>query len=38
LPLPKSTHEERIIENSQLDFTISPEDVEKLTAVEDVRK
>lgn len=37
LPLPKSTHEERIIENSQLDFTISPEDVEKLNAVEDVR-
>lgn len=38
LPLPKSTHEERIIENSQLDFTISPEDVEKLNAVKDVRK
>lgn len=37
LPLPKSTNEERIIENSQLDFTISPEDVQKLDAFEDVR-
>ncbi|TWT06455.1 aldo/keto reductase [Planococcus sp. CPCC 101016] len=37
LPLPKSTNEERIIENSQLDFIISPEDVQKLDAFEDVR-
>lgn len=38
LPLPKSTHEERIIENSQLDFHISDEDMKKLNAIEDVRK
>lgn len=38
LPLPKSTHEERIIENMQLDFTISPDDLKKLDAIEDVRK
>ena len=37
LPLPKSTNEARIIENSQLDFSISPEDVQKLDAFEDVR-
>ena len=37
LPLPKSTHEERIIENSKLDFKITPEDVKKLDAIEDVR-
>ena len=37
LPLPKSTHESRIIENSQLDFTLSPEDVKKLDAMKDVR-
>ena len=37
LPLPKSTNEERIIENSQLAFTISPEDLQKLDAFEDVR-
>lgn len=30
LPLPKSTHEEYIVENSQLDFAISPEDMEYL--------
>lgn len=38
LPLPKSTHESRIIENRQLDFTISPEDVEILDAIKDVRE
>ena len=37
LPLPKSTHEARIIENAQLDFTISPEDVAVLDAMKDVR-
>lgn len=37
LPLPKSTNESRIIENSQVDFTISPEDLQKLNAMEDVR-
>ncbi|MDE4084455.1 aldo/keto reductase [Planococcus maritimus] len=37
LPLPKSTNKERIVENSQLAFTISPEDVQKLDAFEDVR-
>ncbi|ALS77368.1 2,5-diketo-D-gluconic acid reductase [Planococcus kocurii] len=37
LPLPKSTNEERILENSQLDFTISPEDVQILDAFEDIR-
>ncbi|ANU21965.1 aldo/keto reductase [Planococcus donghaensis] len=37
LPLPKSTNEDRILENSQLDFSISPEDVEALDAFEDVR-
>ncbi|PSL40090.1 diketogulonate reductase-like aldo/keto reductase [Planomicrobium soli] len=37
LPLPKSTNESRIIENSQLNFTISPEDVKALDAIEDVR-
>ncbi len=30
LPLPKSTHEEYIIENSKIDFTIPPEDMETL--------
>ncbi|TWT27092.1 aldo/keto reductase [Planomicrobium sp. CPCC 101110] len=38
LPLPKSTNEARIIENSQLDFTISKEDIETLDAIEDVRE
>ncbi|WP_414839036.1 aldo/keto reductase [Carnobacterium sp. TMP28] len=38
VPLPKSTHESRIIENSQLDFTISPADVEILDAIKDVRE
>ncbi|SEK20855.1 Aldo/keto reductase [Carnobacterium iners] len=38
LPLPKSIHESRIIENSQLDFTISPADVEILDAIKDVRE
>ncbi|MCA9765217.1 MAG: aldo/keto reductase [Carnobacterium sp.] len=38
VPLPKSTHESRIIENSQLDFTISPADVETLDAMKDVRE
>ncbi|AQQ52310.1 aldo/keto reductase [Planococcus lenghuensis] len=37
LPLPKSTNESRIIENKQLDFTLSPEDVQKLDAMQDVR-
>lgn len=38
LPLPKSTHESRIIENSQLDFSISPEDIKTLDAIKDIRK
>lgn len=38
LPLPKSTHESRIIENSQLDFNISPADVKALDAMKDVRE
>lgn len=38
LPLPKSTHEERIVENMQLDFTLSEEDVALLDAVKDVRQ
>ncbi|MER1954370.1 MAG: aldo/keto reductase [Desemzia incerta] len=38
LPLPKSTHEERIVENMQLDFTLSKEDVALLDAVKDVRQ
>ncbi|SFH84566.1 aldo/keto reductase [Pisciglobus halotolerans] len=38
LPLPKSTHEERIIENKKIDFTISPEDMQRLDAIEDIRK
>ncbi|MGI2326797.1 aldo/keto reductase [Planococcus sp. YIM B11945] len=38
LPLPKSTNEDRIIENSQLDFQISADDLDKLNAIEDVRK
>jgi len=38
LPLPKSTHESRIIENKEIDFEISPEDMDKLNAIEDVRK
>jgi len=37
LPLPKSTNEARIIENKQLDFAISPEDVKILDAIEDIR-
>lgn len=37
IPLPKSTHEARIIENSQVDFTISKDDVKKLEQEEDVR-
>lgn len=37
LPLPKSSHEKRMIENSQLDFTISAEDMAKLNAIKDVR-
>lgn len=32
-PLPKSTHESRIIENSQVDFTISEEDMETLSNI-----
>jgi len=38
LPLPKSTHESRIIENSKLDYTISSDDVKKLDTIQDVRK
>ncbi|MDN6625782.1 MAG: aldo/keto reductase [Pisciglobus halotolerans] len=38
LPLPKSTHEKRIIENKQMDFTITPEDMQRLNAMSDVRK
>ncbi len=37
LPLPKSTHESRIIENRQLNFTISADDMAKLNAIEDIR-
>lgn len=37
LPLPKSTNKARIIENSQLDFSLSPEDIKVLEAIEDVR-
>ncbi|WP_027108154.1 aldo/keto reductase family protein [Lacticigenium naphthae] len=38
LPLPKSTHEKRIIENKQLDFKISSEDVKTLSHMRDIRK
>src|SRR5699024_6973555 len=38
LPLPKSTHEGRIVENLQVDFEISEEDMTRLDAIEDVRK
>lgn len=38
LPLPKTTHKERAIENSQMDFEISEEDMAKLNQLEDVRK
>ncbi|MDE1549621.1 aldo/keto reductase [Jeotgalibaca caeni] len=38
LPLPKSTHEGRIVENLQVDFEISEEDMARLDAIEDVRK
>lgn len=39
LPLPKSTHEHRIIENSQVDFVISESDMETLKAIKgDPRK
>lgn len=37
LPLPKSTHEERIIQNSQVDFSISEEDMATLNSFDDVR-
>ncbi|MER2064035.1 MAG: aldo/keto reductase, partial [Alkalibacterium sp.] len=37
LPLPKSTHENRIIENKQLDFEISDDDVKTLEQIKDVR-
>ena len=33
LPLPKSTHEERIKNNAELDFVIANEDMEKLEAI-----
>ncbi len=35
LPLPKSTHEHRIIENSNVDFTISQTDMKTLKAIDD---
>ena len=39
VPLPKSTHESRIIENANVDFTISEEDMKILNAVKgDPRK
>lgn len=34
LPLPKSTHEARIIENKDVDFTISKEDIEYLNSLQ----
>lgn len=34
-PLPKSTHEHRIIENSQVDFNIDPNDIEFLDSIKD---
>ncbi len=34
LPLPKSTHEEWILENTKVDFKIEPEDVKALLAME----
>ncbi len=34
LPLPKSTHEARIIENKDIDFTISKEDIEYLNSLQ----
>ncbi|MCF7924647.1 MAG: aldo/keto reductase [Candidatus Izimaplasma sp.] len=34
IPLPKSTHENRIIENSQVDFSISKNDIETLDRLE----
>lgn len=37
IPLPKSTHEERIIQNKQLDFVISEDDMAILDKIEDVR-
>lgn len=33
LPLPKSTHEEWILENTKVDFKMDPEDVKKLHAI-----
>lgn len=33
LPLPKSTHETRIIENKEIDFSLEQEDVDKLEAI-----
>ena len=33
LPLPKSTHETRIIENKEIDFALEQEDVDKLEAI-----
>ncbi len=35
LPLPKSTHESRIVENAQLDFIIKRKDMELLDQIED---
>jgi diketogulonate reductase-like aldo/keto reductase len=34
-PLPKSTHESRIIENAEIDFVINKEDMEILDAIKD---
>lgn len=38
LPLPKSTHEERIVQNKEVDFEISEEDMKQLMQMDDVRK
>lgn len=35
LPLPKSTHESRIIENTQVDFKMDPKDIEFLDTLKD---
>lgn len=37
LPLPKSTNEGRIIQNKEIDFVISDEDMQTLENIEDVR-
>ena len=35
LPLPKSVHEERIIDNLDLNFTLSKEDMDLLNTIHD---